>query len=1507
MSVTSRFVAIDASLKNVSPIHGYESESLVSIEEALKDVESLINDLPSRIKVAREKCHFPSEHGLTQDESASIYIYTMEWGNSSLYRVLNKALRSKKRQALKTWFPYLKLFDVALNKLPGAKEVVWRGVPLDIGKDFIKNQTLTWWSINSCSSSVDVIKGFLGVDKKSTLFLIETCNGRKISGYTAHADEDEMILPIGSKFRVKSNSLDQSYGSHVVHLIEIDAKIDQSGALVMNQMKSNAIPPCKNSLDATEIFMSLRMDDVLECAMSILHTDSKLKGLIEKELQKLAVGDTGELFAIFYGSSMIANAKIDKPDEKEILYLLLNYLLSKIENEGETDETTKLFSFSDEQKNKMKSIFQLLKQWLVDLIIVKSIKKSSEQIQEIKSYATSLQKRLQNLQGICILPSGFAKVTWNTSNFSNFLMLESEYTGPHSTASIIEFKSKKYKHLTQIDPISLYDRSFRELTADKISLGLEIKKIPPENFDDNFFLLLMTLRIIAASESYESSYLYEIVLSKLGVAYDVANCLTKKTKVVIDYIVRAQERIACDNKKFSVEKCKENIIEKTTFRHTNFQSFLHEDLQGLKLIQSHITSSLGSSSSNAIRKQISLDTISFGKDISNTELIQFSEMLDEITKYYGFNRVIQISQLIEHFVFSIAQHNGFRNWYSNEKYDPESTLILIRVALLYYNCSAIITSELFPDEKFSYEPTYYTKLVLVLFGLLAMVDDLVRNDKTVGSSLTNYTLSTELWNISLKSVLPQIALPERKWFCLLNNIKLYFNLSATNTEKSIVPGKFLFHYSSLSMENDSDKNNIDVIFMLNVLKNNFTGNYKKFEETFKEVKVDELKNKWQELLFSDKYIPESLRHLRDITYLSQLSLFGFSVRAIKKIKSPEITSRDTYRRFKFSCSASPSISALEIDMKGSADKWRFVDFTLPKNRNKYQRLIASDFDQKNNISMSENEIIGTQSEKPDNLSRPQYYRLNSIQLYDDLKFTLIYIALKNDEINFETEEHCYLVKQVLHKVGICEERCLLEKQFQNENFATVLVKKFIEIVLDLQERIVQYKSIGHALDILIYLYAFCSDNAKQLIDRCLEGLRVAVLKYINEKTMTSNIKNRQDVESILSCYYILTFKNSVMIDEKQVSQILKLRILIDNNSKLYGFIPASLYTKTMISLFELSSKIESVIDKNLSMLDGYVSSSHGSWKKDASMNFYVKDSYSFLHLKGRLFHNGHPLVCFPDQIFNNSQYKECFGIQNFLVEGVDRNVFGQILRCYETKRKESENFRITCLGGNNIWIENKNETFVPKTYLSKLPRFLLQNSTHFDNDQTVYYSHWWNENKIYIRNHDKKILKDENKNAEFTIDLKTNEIYSNEHKKYLIPFVKDGFDQSNVLYSIFSRFEDQNYILALKDREQDSEPVMIFLSRLNLKFKLSGTKVISEDFKDYCLSPDQHIDTLFGLSQYLVLEPDIQHKFPIRFNRKIIIAYHPIEKKPFYSNIIQFNLNKVGKPAYFSYEIAYNG
>ncbi|CAF3061419.1 unnamed protein product [Rotaria socialis] len=244
----NRFGDIDVSFKRLSPIYGYRSEAVVPIETALAPIEPQINQLSNYIKLAKQYCHFPSEHGLTHDESAAIYIYTMEWGGTTLYVVLNSALRSENRQALKIWFPYLKLFDIALDKLPTVKEVVWRGVPLDIGKNFTKNQIVTWWSVSSCSSSVSVIKNFLGNASNTTLFLVEAVNGKKISGYTQYENENEIILRMGSQFHVKSDSLDQSNGSHVVHLIEIDNKSEQTIVPNLNEMHLTAESSDKKSI-----------------------------------------------------------------------------------------------------------------------------------------------------------------------------------------------------------------------------------------------------------------------------------------------------------------------------------------------------------------------------------------------------------------------------------------------------------------------------------------------------------------------------------------------------------------------------------------------------------------------------------------------------------------------------------------------------------------------------------------------------------------------------------------------------------------------------------------------------------------------------------------------------------------------------------------------------------------------------------------------------------------------------------------------------------------------------------------------------------------------------------------------------------------------------------------------------------------------------------------------------------------------------------------------------------
>jgi hypothetical protein len=218
----SRFVDNEFDTKTLSPINGYWSVKLVTLEQALKPFIPHIEQLDRSIREAKKHCHFPSEHGLTHDESAALYLYTMEGGDNSFYRVLNQALRSEDRPALKPWFPYLKLLDTALRKLPTVSGNIWRGVLGDICQDLKKNEDLIWWNVSSCSLSVDVIKDYLSPETHSTLFLIEAVHGKDISRYTNYPDEDEVLLGPGIQLRVKSNATDLPGGLNVVHLAEVN-------------------------------------------------------------------------------------------------------------------------------------------------------------------------------------------------------------------------------------------------------------------------------------------------------------------------------------------------------------------------------------------------------------------------------------------------------------------------------------------------------------------------------------------------------------------------------------------------------------------------------------------------------------------------------------------------------------------------------------------------------------------------------------------------------------------------------------------------------------------------------------------------------------------------------------------------------------------------------------------------------------------------------------------------------------------------------------------------------------------------------------------------------------------------------------------------------------------------------------------------------------------------------------------------------------------------------------
>ncbi|CAF1123806.1 unnamed protein product [Adineta ricciae] len=235
---SERFVSTKSSdLKqmNLNPIYSYQHLRVRRLEEAVEGLDRWVPGLMTYVKKAKEDCNRSSSL-LTHDESAAIYLYSMP---IPFFSTLNATLRNKNRDALKPWFGYLKLFITALEKLPYVNTVVWRGVSGDIGSDFVDGSTETWWSVNSCSTDLNVVELYLG--KTGTVFAIAVVNGKDISNYSAFKEEHEVVLLPGSALLIKSKPLSFEERLFIVHLEEKSGKSGQASnhAAAGNQIRSD--------------------------------------------------------------------------------------------------------------------------------------------------------------------------------------------------------------------------------------------------------------------------------------------------------------------------------------------------------------------------------------------------------------------------------------------------------------------------------------------------------------------------------------------------------------------------------------------------------------------------------------------------------------------------------------------------------------------------------------------------------------------------------------------------------------------------------------------------------------------------------------------------------------------------------------------------------------------------------------------------------------------------------------------------------------------------------------------------------------------------------------------------------------------------------------------------------------------------------------------------------------------------------------------------------------------
>ncbi|CAF3047066.1 unnamed protein product [Rotaria sp. Silwood2] len=190
----------------LSPIKGYESTPLLSLEQAVAPITHFFDCIEENVWVAKENSKTPSD-GLSVEESAAIHLYTMQFdSNPSFYQLLNSTLRGENRDDLKPWFSYLKLFMTALHKLPSHPQIIWRGVRgADLSKQYPTGTKFAWWGVSSCTTNVEVLQAetFLGRKGMRTLFSIESMNGKSIAPHSYFKDtEKEIVLMPGTYFEV---------------------------------------------------------------------------------------------------------------------------------------------------------------------------------------------------------------------------------------------------------------------------------------------------------------------------------------------------------------------------------------------------------------------------------------------------------------------------------------------------------------------------------------------------------------------------------------------------------------------------------------------------------------------------------------------------------------------------------------------------------------------------------------------------------------------------------------------------------------------------------------------------------------------------------------------------------------------------------------------------------------------------------------------------------------------------------------------------------------------------------------------------------------------------------------------------------------------------------------------------------------------------------------------------------------------------------------------------------
>jgi len=164
------------------------------------------------VKLARKKAKkaqvmYPT---MMMDECTAVVLYTMEEEprETSLYYVMNAALRGKQRAEVWPWRDFIWLLLHALRKLPvPALPFVFRGctkAPSELALELEPGFEFTWAGFSSTATTQGVMSTFVGQAGPRTLLTIVLSEpvGRDVQDFSLFPKENEVLFPPNMCFEV---------------------------------------------------------------------------------------------------------------------------------------------------------------------------------------------------------------------------------------------------------------------------------------------------------------------------------------------------------------------------------------------------------------------------------------------------------------------------------------------------------------------------------------------------------------------------------------------------------------------------------------------------------------------------------------------------------------------------------------------------------------------------------------------------------------------------------------------------------------------------------------------------------------------------------------------------------------------------------------------------------------------------------------------------------------------------------------------------------------------------------------------------------------------------------------------------------------------------------------------------------------------------------------------------------------------------------------------------------